>query len=1103
MRASARWLLPLSAGCALLFAWRLPSLWPLVPLGQGVEPATQVRAATAFLAGEGLDLRGHQAAARVSVDELALDHADSLLGRHAALGLAERAWVAGALVTYKRRGDPDVVRAWVTSAGRVARWSRSLQDDTPAGASDSATAAARAGEALARVEHRPDAPSWTVTGVAVRERPARVDRTFTLERRWSSSPELKERAVVTVAGDRVAGVVRALVVPDPARRARLAALAPTQALASFGYLLVGGAVVAAFALLLLALRDGSARLGGPGAVAALVFAGVVATEFLDPAQLLDAWEPLWPWVTVPLTLLQGIGLTNAWLALVLFTAIVAGDAEDRRSGAGRGATLWRLLRGGITDPAVGAAAWHGWLVGFCCGGVLAAATWGIAAATGGATALQPRGFFVKVLDAWSPSLTALLFFTAVALAEELGYRFFLGSWIARVTGRRWVAIWAPAVVYGLSHTALDFLPSAGPAWGRPLVLTLVGATWGWAFFRFDALTVVLSHLTADLFIFNWPRLASGDWALATPAALVVLVPLVPAVAASVASVRTASRARSRRAAFPLPLLAAALLAAGACGPATPAATLIVRHARVWTGDTTRPWAEAVAVRGDTVVAVGDDSAVARLAGADTRVIDAGGGMVTPGFIDSHVHFLGGGFGLAAVQLRDAATPAEFTRRIAAYAKTVPPGTWILRGDWDHQLWGGTLPTRAWIDSVTPRHPVLVNRLDGHMVLANSAAMRAAGIGDDVQDVPGGTIVRDASGRPTGVFKDNATALLEPSVTPPTPAAWQAAIDTAMAYVSARGVTMVHHVGPAGVGSAWDELAALRRAQAAGPLRTRFRVAVGLADWARLRDTIAARGPGDDWIRIGMLKGFVDGSLGSHTAAMLAPFSDAPWDSGFLVTSPDSLLAWTRGADAAGLQVAVHAIGDRAIRLQLDVFERVAREHGPRDRRFRIEHAQHIAPPEFARFAALGVIASMQPYHAADDGRWAERVIGPVRSRGTYAFRSLRDAGATLAFGSDWSVAPPTPLEGIMYAVTRQTLDGAHPGGWQPQERITVEDALRAYTTGASRAGFTERSLGMLRPGMLADLVVLDRDLTAIPPETIGRARVRVTVVGGRVVYEAR
>ena len=471
----------------------------------------------------------------VAVDAPALDHADSILGRAATLVLTPRTWLAGTAVTYKKRGDPDVITAWVAADGRVARWVRTLQDDAAAGGVDSAGAADRAMLALARGELDTAAPPWQVIGASVRERPKRVDRTYTLERRWSVTPELKERALVTVAGDRVAGVVRTLVVPDDARRARLAAEAPTATLASIGYLLLAAAIVAAFVLLLRALRDGSARIGAPGAVAAIVFGGVVATFFLEPAFLLAQWEPLWPWATAPLTALERIGLSNAWLALVLFTVIAAGDAEDRRIGAGRGQSLWLALRGRIADPAVGAASWRGWLVGFCCGGVMAGATWAIAALTGGTTHLQPRGFFVKVLDAWSPSLTSLLFFTSVALAEELGYRFFIGTWIDRLTRRRWLAIWGPAVVYGLTHTALDFLPSAGPFWARPLVLTLVGAVWGWAFFRFDALTVVLSHLTADLFIFNWPRLATAEWSTAGPAALVVLAPLVPAVVAAVAA----------------------------------------------------------------------------------------------------------------------------------------------------------------------------------------------------------------------------------------------------------------------------------------------------------------------------------------------------------------------------------------------------------------------------------------------------------------------------------------------------------------------------------------------------------------------------------------
>jgi predicted amidohydrolase YtcJ len=317
----------------------------------------------------------------------------------------------------------------------------------------------------------------------------------------------------------------------------------------------------------------------------------------------------------------------------------------------------------------------------------------------------------------------------------------------------------------------------------------------------------------------------------------------------------------------------------------------------------------------------------------------------------------------------------------------------------------------------------------------------------------------------------------------------------MRHVAAQGVTAVHHMGT------WSDLAVFQRARAAGRLRTRIYAAVPLASWERLRDSVAAGGRGDAWLRIGGLKAFVDGSLGSHTAAFFEPFTDQPADRGLLVTPPESLYAWTEGADAAGLHVIVHAIGDRAIATQLDVFARVEREHGPRDRRFRIEHAQHVAPADLPRFAALGVIASMQPYHAIDDGRWAERVIGPERIRTTYAFRSLLDAGARLAFGSDWFVAPPTPLEGIYAAVTRRTLDDRHPDGWVPEQRITVEEALRAYTAGAAYAEFAEGDRGTLERGKLADLVLLDRDLTRIPPETIRDAHVLLTVVGGQVVHE--
>jgi len=525
-------------------------------------------------------------------------------------------------------------------------------------------------------------------------------------------------------------------------------------------------------------------------------------------------------------------------------------------------------------------------------------------------------------------------------------------------------------------------------------------------------------------------------------------------------------------------------------------TLAVVNARVWTGDSTRPWADAIAVRGDRIATVGSSASIRKMAG-DARVIDAGGQMVVPGFIDAHVHFVAGGFRLSSVQLRDAQTPAEFIARIKAFAATAPPGAWITGGDWDHERWGGELPRRDWIDSVTPDNPVWVNRLDGHMALANSAALRAAKVTRGSRDVAGGTIVRDARGEPTGVLKDNAMDAVDSALPDPPAELEDRALDAAMAYVAEQGVTSVHHMG------SWRDLAIFERARHANRMATRIYAAVPLASWEQLRDTVAARGRGDRWVRIGLLKGFVDGSLGSHTAAMLQPFTDVPTDTGLFVNAPENLYQWVSGADKAGLHVTVHAIGDKAIRTQLDIFERVAKENGPRDRRFRIEHAQHIAPPEMARFGQLGVIASMQPYHAIDDGRWADKVIGAERAKGTYAFRSLLDARATLAFGSDWFVAPPTPIEGIYAAVTRRTIDDRNPSGWVPEQKITVEEALRAYTRGSAYAAFDDAERGILKAGALADFAMIDRDLTRVALDSLRDARVALTAVGGRVVYERK
>ena len=550
----------------------------------------------------------------------------------------------------------------------------------------------------------------------------------------------------------------------------------------------------------------------------------------------------------------------------------------------------------------------------------------------------------------------------------------------------------------------------------------------------------------------------------------------------------------------LAVLPVLLLGACSSGPARPQGTITqaIVNAKVWTGDSANPDAQAVAIAGDRIAAVGTDEDVRRLA-AGAEIVDAGAQFVVPGFIDAHVHFLDGGQRLASVQLRDARTPEEFTARIAAFVKTVPAGTWITGGDWDHQLWGGELPRRDWIDALTPDHPVWVNRLDGHMALANSAALRAAGVDRGVKDVNGGEIVRGARGEPTGLLKDNAMDLVAAKMPPPSPEMQDRALAAAMRHVNEQGVTSVHHMGT------WADLEAFARAHKAGQLTTRVYAAVPLDTWQKLADTVKARtygpgGRGDAWLRIGGLKGFVDGSLGSHTAAFHEPFTDNPKDRGFFVNSPEDLYTWIKGADSAGLQVMVHAIGDRANQALLDIYARVAEENGGRDRRFRIEHAQHLAAADIPRFGQLRVIPSMQPYHAIDDGRWAETVIGAERAKGTYAFRSLLDEEASLAFGSDWFVAPPTPIEGIYAAATRRTLDDKHPDGWVAEQKITVEDALTAYTMGGAFASFEEKEKGQIKPGMLADLVLIDKDLRAIPPAEIRSARVVRTIVGGQTVF---
>jgi len=536
----------------------------------------------------------------------------------------------------------------------------------------------------------------------------------------------------------------------------------------------------------------------------------------------------------------------------------------------------------------------------------------------------------------------------------------------------------------------------------------------------------------------------------------------------------------------------AILAFSACSKQPKADKIIL--GKIWTGNPEQQWAEGMAILGDSIVEIGNASDIEKWEGSETeKITTAGGNIIVPGFIDCHVHFVEGGFALSSVQLRDAKTPEEFIQRIAAYAHTVTKGTWITSGDWDHENWGGVLPTREWIDSVTMDHPVWINRLDGHMSLANSAALKLAGITNSVKNVDGGTIVRDKKGNVTGIFKDNAMNLINKVVPEPSDEQEDKALNAAMDYVAARGVTSVHNM------SGFQDT--FERAHARGTLRTRIYSGVPLSQWKELAEKIKTQGKGDKWLRLGNLKEFVDGSLGSHTAAFFKPFDDTPRDSGFFVIQPEVLHRNIKSADSAGLQVMVHAIGDKAIHTLLNIFEDVEKENADRDRRFRVEHAQHIAPADIKRFAQLKVIPSMQPYHAIDDGRWAEKVIGHERSMTTYAFKSLIDANAFLAFGSDWFVAPPTPLEGIYAAVTRRTLDEKNPDGWIPEQKISVEDALRAYTVRAAYASFEEGIKGSLEKGKLADFVVLEKDITILPPPDIRNVSILMTFVGGNPVFK--
>ena len=539
----------------------------------------------------------------------------------------------------------------------------------------------------------------------------------------------------------------------------------------------------------------------------------------------------------------------------------------------------------------------------------------------------------------------------------------------------------------------------------------------------------------------------------------------------------------------------------AAGQSKPAADLIIRNAKVWTVDKDHPTAQAVAVLGDRIVAVGSNADVEAWHGARTRTIDASGKLLLPGFNDSHVHFVDGGLSLDSVQLNDATSATEFARRIGEQARKTPKGEWVTSGDWDETKWTPpAMPTKELIDPLTPNTPVFLSRYDGHMALANSVTLRLAGITAKTPDPPGGVIVRDAEGNPTGALKDAAMDYVYKIAPPLSHDRRLRAIKRALAHAASLGVTSVQHMNPE-----YADVAVYAELLERGELTARIYAApliTGVDDQVKIGVRHAFGGP---FLRIGALKAYADGSLGSSTAYFFEPFSNQPNNHGLLSDEmhPVSLMRDRMlKADASGLQLCTHAIGDRGISTILDLYSEIVKAHGESDRRFRIEHAQHMAAKDFDRFAQLHVIASMQPYHAIDDGRWAEERIGHDRSSRTYAFRTFLNHGVRLAFGTDWNVAPLNPMLGLYAAVTRATLDGKNPDGWFPEQKLSIAEAVEAYTMGSAYAEFQEKDKGSITPGKLADMVLLSDDVFAIDPVKIREVKILTTWVGGQIVWDA-
>ena len=534
----------------------------------------------------------------------------------------------------------------------------------------------------------------------------------------------------------------------------------------------------------------------------------------------------------------------------------------------------------------------------------------------------------------------------------------------------------------------------------------------------------------------------------------------------------------------------------------PPAELLLTGGRIWPGRASEPTERPseVALRDGRILGVGGPGELAGLRGRETRVVDLEGRFVAPGFVDAHFHLQAGGLQLARVDLREVTTREEFEARIAEHARTAPPGSWILGADWDHQRLGGELPDRSWLDRAAPGHPVFLSRLDMHMGVASSVALALAGIGGGRPDPEGGLVDRDpASGEPTGILRERAMEAVSRIVPPPSDGERWEALRRGLHHALSRGVTQLHDMGALhSAEESWGSLRILRRMRQDGPLPVRVSAAVPFTERAELARFVREEGRGDAFLRWGAVKGFVDGSLGSSTAWMHEPYEGQGDNCGVTITDLQELREGILDAGARGLQPIVHAIGDRAGDWLLDVYEALARRLPGHDLRPRYEHAQHMSPEGIARAGRTGAILSPQPMHLVEDGCWGEALLGPERSGRAFAFRSLLDAGAELAFGSDWTVAPVDPVGAIEAALTRRVRTG---GRWVPSEAITLEEALHAHTAVGARAAFLDEETGRVEPGMRGDLTVLSADPFEVAPEELsGRVRVEMTFVEGSCLW---